>query len=179
MPDSLFTARRKPVASGVTLEQPRVSHGADIHRLIEACPPLDVNSTYLYLLLCEHFAGTCVRATRDDGTVGFVSAYCPPGRADVVFVWQVAVAAQVRGQGLAHSMLLDLLARDAVKPCRYLETTVSPSNDPSRAVFHALAKTLAAPLSEKPLFLETHFGREAHESETLIRIGPFTGASTQ
>ncbi len=179
MPDALFTARHNPVASGVTLAQPLVSHGADIHRLIEACPPLDGNSTYLYLLLCEHFAGTCVRATRDGNTVGFVSAYCPPGRADVVFVWQVAVAAEMRGQGLAHAMLLDLLARDALKPCRYLETTVSPSNGPSKAMFDALAKMLRAPLSEKPLFLETHFGREAHESETLIRIGPFTGASTQ
>jgi len=176
MPNSSATARRISVASGVTLEAPLVSHGADIQRLVAACPPLDVNSTYLYLLLCEHFSATCVRAVRDGRTQGFVSAYCPPGRADVVFVWQVAVAAQMRGQGLAQNMLLSLLSRDALRHCRYLETTVSPSNVPSMAVFHTLAQRLEAPVSESPLFLETHFGKEAHESETLIRIGPFEAA---
>ncbi|HUF81402.1 MAG TPA: diaminobutyrate acetyltransferase [Burkholderiales bacterium] len=157
----------------VAIGSPRVRDGADIHRLVAACEPLDLNSTYAYLLLCEHFPETCVRAEDHGRTVGFVSAYRPPKREDVIFVWQVAVAAELRGQGLARRMLRELLARPAVAGCRYMETTVSPSNGPSLRLFHRLARELGAPLAQQALFHEEDFGSERHESETLIRIGPF------
>ena len=157
----------------LTLDPPRVAHGADIQRLIGECAPLDVNSTYAYLLLCEHHAATCVHAALDGRTVGFVSGYQVPARTDVLFVWQVAVAAQMRGRGLAKTMLLDLLSRPHSKDCHHLETTISPSNAPSRALFHSLAHTLCAPVTEKPLFLQQHFGKDSHEPEILVRIGPF------
>jgi L-2,4-diaminobutyric acid acetyltransferase len=155
--------------------RPMVSHGADIHRLVSECKPLDLNSVYAYLLLCEHFAQTCVLAERAGRVVGFVSAYRPPARSEAVFVWQVAVAEQVRGGGLAMAMLRDLLARDAVRDCHYLETTVTPSNAPSRRLFRSLARELDAPLVENVLFHEKDFGGEGHETEALLRIGPFTG----
>jgi L-2,4-diaminobutyric acid acetyltransferase len=157
----------------VEIGAPRASDGADIHRLVAACPPLDINSTYAYLLLCRHFSGTCVRAARAGRTVGFISAYRPPERGDTIFVWQVAVDADSRGQGLARRMLHDLLERPAVRGCRYLETTVSPSNGASMKLFYRLARELDAPVAEEKLFEEADFGDERHESEQLIRIGPF------
>lgn len=160
---------------GVVLGAPGVRHGAAIHRLVDACRPLDLNSTYAYLLLCEHFAETCVHAEHSGRTVGFISAYRVPQRADVIFVWQVAVAEDMRGQGLARAMLRELLSRPALRGCCCLETTVSPSNEPSRRVFHGLARELRAPVTERVLFSERDFGGEHHERETLIRIGPFAG----
>jgi L-2,4-diaminobutyric acid acetyltransferase len=161
--------------SAIDIDSPRVRDGAAIHRLIEACKPLDVNSRYAYLLLCEHHAGTCVIARKDQCIVGFVSAYRIPQREDTLFVWQVAVDASARGTGLAKTMLRDLLARPLVRACAHLETTVSPSNTPSRRLFHALARELDAPVNETVLFAESDFGGEDHECETLIRIGPFRG----
>ena len=170
-------AAARPRASvGVVLGAPRVRDGAAIHQLVEACKPLDLNSTYAYLLLCEHFAETCVRAEREGRRVGFISAYRPPQRGDVVFVWQVAVAEEARGLGLARRMLEHLLARPALRGCCFLETTVSPSNEPSRRLFHGLARDLGAPVTERVLFDEPDFGKAQHECETLIRIGPFAGA---
>ena len=154
---------------------PEASHGADIHRLVAACKPLDLNSRYAYLLLCEHFADTCALARRGDQVVGFVSAYRPPDRDDTIFVWQVAVDAGTRGKGLAASMLQQILERPQVRECRFLETTVSPSNTPSRRLFHGLAHRLNAVLTESPLFAQDAFGEEDHECEMLIRIGPFPG----
>lgn len=168
----------EPETSGiaeVALGTPAVAHGAQIRRLVSQCPPLDVNSTYAYLLLCKHFAETCVRAEADGRTVGFVSAYRPPRHPDVLFVWQVAVAAPMRGRQLATRMLRALLQRDSTRGCRYLETTVSPSNGPSRRVFQALARNLGAPVAERMLFGERDFGSEEHEPEVLIRIGPIPG----
>jgi L-2,4-diaminobutyric acid acetyltransferase len=175
MSNTAATLRSKSSPAGVTLDRPLVSHGAGIQHLVSECAPLDVNSTYAYLLLCEHFADTCVRASRADTAVGFISGYRVPERSEVLFVWQVAVAAEMRGQGLARAMLLNLLSRDGLKTCRYVETTVSPSNAPSRALFYSLAQVLQAPVVEETLFSETQFGNEKHETETLIRIGPFSG----
>lgn len=171
-----FGATNRDGAPDVVLGAPRVRDGAAIHRLVEACKPLDLNSTYVYLLLCEHFAETCVHAKRAERTVGFVSAYRPPQHGNVIFVWQVAVAEEMRGQGLARAMLRELLARSALRGCRYLETTVSPSNEASRRLFHGLGRELRAPVSERALFGEHDFGEEHHECEALIRIGPFAGA---
>jgi L-2,4-diaminobutyric acid acetyltransferase len=170
---------RAEEARDYTLAPPGVRDGAAIHALVAASKPLDVNSVYAYLLLCEHFADTCVRAARAGRTVGFVSAYRPPQRPEVVFVWQVAVAGEMRGRGLARAMLEELLARAAVRGCRYLETTVSPSNEPSRRLFHSLARALEAPVDEQVLFHEEDFGDERHERETLIRIGPLGDPITE
>jgi L-2,4-diaminobutyric acid acetyltransferase len=165
----------------VTLGIPSVEDARDVHALIAACKPLDLNSTYAYLLLCTHFAQSCVYARQGGRPAGFVSAYVPPRRDDVMFVWQVAVAESARGQGLAGRMLHELLARPAARGCRYLETTVTPSNAPSTRLFRGLARELGAPLEEKPLFSEEDFGDEGHEAETLFRIGPIRGrqGSTQ
>ena len=166
---------KNPQSSAMDIASPRVSDGAAIHRLIEACKPLDVNSLYAYLLLCEHHAGTCVIARTDERIVGFVSAYRIPQREDTIFVWQVAVDASARGTGLAKTMLRDLLARPLVRGSTHLETTVSPSNTASRRLFYALARELDAPVNEEVLFAESDFGGENHECEMLIRIGPFGG----
>jgi L-2,4-diaminobutyric acid acetyltransferase len=72
-------------------------------------------------------------------------------------------------------MLLELLARPAVRRCRYLETTVTPSNAPSTSLFRGLARELRAPLEERPMFKEEDFGAEHHEAETLFRVGPIRG----
>lgn len=173
--EQIFEAARPRTAPDVALSAPGVRHGAAIHRLVEACKPLDLNSTYAYLLLCEHFAETCVHAERGGHTVGFISAYRRPKRSGVIFVWQVAVAKEMRGQGLARAMLRELIDRPALRDCRFLETTVSPSNEPSRRLFHSLARERQAAITERVLFSENDFGGEQHESEVLIRIGPFAG----
>jgi L-2,4-diaminobutyric acid acetyltransferase len=145
-----------------------------IRSLIEACPPLDVNSTYAYLLLCHHFRRTCVAAHCEDALAGFVSAYVPPAEPNTVFVWQVAVHPDHRGQRLGRAMLCELLARPNLRHVRHLHATVSRSNFASTRMFHALAAELGASCSDGVLFTQQHFGGEAHEAEMLLRIGPFT-----
>lgn len=155
------------------LRAPGRADGAAIHALIQACPPLDCNSCYAYLVLVEHFGGTCVIAEDRRGRiVGFISAYSPPGQPDTLFVWQVAVDASARGQGLAQRMLADLLARPACAGIRYVDTTVSPGNQASRALFHRFAASCQAVLTEHPLFQRQHFGGPGHDDEPLLRIGP-------
>jgi len=164
-----------PASSNSSLfREPRITDGAAIHRLVRACPPLDLNSPYAYLLLCAHHAGSCVVAEQEGETAGFISAYRPPSQADAVFIWQVAVALQARGQGLALQMLEHLLARPALAGCRWLETTVTPSNAASRRVFETLAARFNTQCAERTFFSTEDFQDSHHEPEMLIRIGPWT-----
>jgi L-2,4-diaminobutyric acid acetyltransferase len=154
------------------LRTPRRADGLAAHRLVGASPPLDLNSAYSYFLLCDHFAETCVIAEQDGALQGFLSAYRLPQDASRLFVWQMVVAADARGKGLAARMLDALLARPACVGVRYVEATVNPSNTASRRVFTRLASTRATGVVEEPFLDAADFGGTAHEAEVLLRVGP-------
>ena len=171
-PHETRAAGAAQAARSYRFRKPGRADGAAIHRLITQCPPLDRNSVYAYLLLCEHFRDTCVLAEHEGEIDGFISAYVPPGRPDVLFVWQVAVHARARGHGLGRAMLRELLQRPGLSPA-YIETTVGPDNEASRRMFAGLAKQLGASCTESPLFERHLFGDASHDDEILLRIGPF------
>ncbi len=141
--------------------------------LVRACPPLDVNSVYAYLLLAEHFPETCVLAEDDEGLSGLVTGYLPQARSDTLFVWQVAVAGRARGLGLGCRMLRALVERPQLSRVRYIETTVGPDNQASRRMFARLARGLRASTAESAFFDAAMFGAGNHGAEPLLRIGPF------
>ncbi|EIJ77005.1 diaminobutyrate acetyltransferase [Leptospirillum ferriphilum] len=149
--------------------------GRSVHRLISRCPPLDANSVYANLLQCLHFSGTSILAETGDGQLAaFISGYVLPENPDTLFIWQVAVDPVHRGKGVALSMLDALLDRTIPAGVRYLETTISPENGPSRTLFQKLFSRRKAPFSKRPLFgRETHFGG-GHDDEVLYRGGPFS-----
>jgi L-2,4-diaminobutyric acid acetyltransferase len=165
---------RPTTAENLLFDRPAAADGAAVHRLIRDCPPLDCNTTYAYMLLCRHFAETCVLARGEirDEPLGFLSAYLVPQRPDTLFVWQVAVHRDARGLGLAGRMLDDLLARPAHADVRFVETTISPSNRASIALFESFARRIETPIESAPFILEQDFGGEQHEAEDLYRLGP-------
>ncbi|PZQ21217.1 MAG: diaminobutyrate acetyltransferase [Sphingopyxis macrogoltabida] len=171
--DSFYAA-----TSDVAFRTPIAADGPAITALIAACPPLDRNSRYCNLLQCDHFADHCIIAEKQDGTtksgriIGWVSGYRPPSDPDAFFVWQVAVAAEGRGQGLAGRMITDLLARPAQRGVTHLITTVTGDNDASWALFRGLARDWNAEFDRTAHFdRQTHFAG-VHATEYLARIGP-------
>lgn len=156
----------------MTLRKPCKNDAPAVHRLISECPPLDLNSLYCYLLLGEHYPDTCVVAESNGWLDGYVSAYIPPSKPDVLFVWQVAVHKRARGQGLGRRMLASLLERPGLNQIRFIETTVGPGNAASRSMFGRFAQQLDAAIQESPLFEHRLFGSNGHDEEPLIRIGP-------
>ena len=158
----------------ISYREPTIADGAAIWRLVHQSGGLDTNSAYCYLLLSKDFAETCAVAESEDGIVGFVTAYLPPGRGDTLFVWQIGIAPNLRGKGVATGLLLELMRRDACNGIAFLEATVSPSNLASRALFASLAQRLGTTLAEYPCFDATLFPDTNHEPEHLLRAGPFT-----
>ncbi|WP_115896276.1 diaminobutyrate acetyltransferase [Marinomonas pollencensis] len=157
----------------IELKKPSALKGMEVNQLVADCAPLDRNSVYCNLLQCDHFRETSVAAERNQLLVGFVSGYLIPASTDTLFIWQVAVSETVRGKGLAKRMLNEILSRSACSQVRFIETTITQANAGSWALFRSLAKALNAPLEESVKFdQETHF-KGKHDSEYLVRIGPF------
>lgn len=180
MPESQGATRREEpgaAATPVRMRTATVEDGPHIWRLVKATGVLDVNSSYSYLMLGAHFGDTCVVAEEDGRVVGFVTAYRLPRRPEVVFVWQVGVDESMRGRGVARRMLEALVRLDACRGVEFLETTVTPSNQPSQALFRSFARHLGTDCRVSPFFPESLFPETGHEAEELYRIGPFaTGA---
>lgn len=161
-------------AHALSLRQPVRGDGAALYELIAACPPLDLNSRYAYMLLCEHFAETCIIAEADGKLVGAVTAYVPPGRLDTLFVWQVAVAQPMRGQQLGRRMLEHLLQHCiTAHRIKWLEATISPGNHASQKLFTKLAARHGAGCTTSALFSADDFGESGHEEECLYKLGPW------
>ncbi|MCA0899477.1 diaminobutyrate acetyltransferase [Microbulbifer agarilyticus] len=168
-----------PNGGEVQLRLPVSEDGTSVHQLIENCPPLDTNSLYCNLLQASHFAATSVAAERNGALVGFISGYIIPDRPDTLFIWQVAVAEGGRGMGLAGRMLREILARPACRGVSHLETTITPDNEASWALFRGFARKLGAACADTVMFdRERHFNGQ-HDSELLVRIGPFSPVGHQ
>jgi L-2,4-diaminobutyric acid acetyltransferase len=167
---------KEPINSHPTVVRPvQKQDGAALHDLIAACPPLDLNSRYAYLLLCHHHARTSVVAEVDGELIGAVTAYIPPTQPDTLFVWQVAVASASRGQQLGQRMLEYLLQETCVPhQLRWIETTISPDNAASHKLFTKFASQHDAGCSITTLFTAESFGVSGHEEERLYTIGPLT-----
>ena len=161
----------------VSLRSPALEDGMAVFRLVENCPPLDMNSSYCNLLQCSHFANTSVAAQMNGEMVGFISGYVIPERADTLFVWQVAVAEPARGLGLASRMLDHILARPHCADIAYLETSITQDNHASWALFKSLAKGLSADFQSSGWMDKEHHFAGQHDSEALVRIGRFNSQS--
>jgi len=157
----------------IVLRKPVKADGPAVTDLIAECPPLDENSRYCNLLQCTDFTETCVLAEAESGLLGWISGYIPPRTPESLFIWQVAVHADGRGQGLGKRMLRELLNREAARDCRYLRTTITRDNDASWGLFGSFAKELDTELDHR-----VHFCREKHfdsqsKTEHELTIGPF------
>lgn len=160
-----------------TLRRPARDDGAALHQLIAGCPPLDLNSPYAYLLLCEHHADTCVVAEQSGKIVGAVTGYMLPARPDILFVWQVAVAQPMQGQGLGQRMLDHLFQRClSSQAMTGVETTISPSNLHSQKLFAGIARQHRVSCEATPFLTADDFGGSSHEEERLYQLGPWPAA---
>ena len=146
--------------------------GASVWKLACDSGVLEANSCYAYLLLCTDFADTCLIVERDRELLGFVVAYRPPSNPDSVFVWQIAIRDDARGQGLGQRLLGALVELPGCEGITALEATVGRSNLASHRLFRAFARERGAGCEVTEGFTRAHFGSLAHEEEDRFRIGP-------
>lgn len=160
--------------NAIIIRKPHKDEGAALWQAVRATPELDCNSCYSYHMICHHFSNTSVVAHTSNSMCGFVTGYFLPDAPGTLFIWQMGVAQEARGRGLALAMLIRLLTRDVCKKVSQIETTVSTANIPSQKVFEKVAGLLETGLTILPFLEPRHFPEPGHADETLIRIGPVT-----
>lgn len=165
--------------SEVTYRTPSIEDGAEIWKMVDEAAALDANSSYAYFMACRNFAATSVVAEVDDEIAGMVTAYPLPSDPQRLFVWQVSVREEAQGQGIAAGMLKELLTREDCASVRYIETTISPGNEASEALFRSIAAYFNAAMHKKEIYKDEHFPDEEHKIEQLFVIGPITRVDNQ
>lgn len=159
------------------LRAPTQEDGEGVYRLVRDAGTLDLNSAYMYILLCDRFAETCVVAEQHGRVVGTVLGFLPPRDPRTIFVWQVGVSPDARGQGLAGRLLQALVERPACEAVTHMETTITPSNTASDALFRSFARRQGADVEVFEGYRGALFPEEGHEPERLYRIGPLESLS--
>ncbi|MFD4368155.1 diaminobutyrate acetyltransferase [Rhodococcus sp. NPDC058521] len=154
----------------VLFRSPQIADGVRLWEIARNTEVLDLNSSYAYLLWCRDFSRTSVVTVVDNRVVGFVTGFTRPDAPHTLMVWQVAVDADQRGKGLAGRMLTELLDRLAPDGVTHLETTISPDNEASIALFTALARRRNTTITRSDLFQPENFP-DGHEAEELYTIG--------
>lgn len=154
--------------ASVVLRAPTLTDATSVFDLVDACKPLDLNSHYLYLLQCSHFADTCVVAEVDGKVAGWVSGYLLPESNSTFFVWQVAVGPEARGLGLGARMI-QWLVQKHTKTTK-IHTSITPDNEASWGLFKSLARKWGSDLSSSDWFeSQSHFAGR-HDTEVLVEI---------
>lgn len=158
--------------SSIQFRHPQLADGLALYELVKACPPLDLNSSYLYFLQASHFAETCLLAEQNGEIVGFVSAYRRPDNMQDLFIWQVAVAAQARGQGLGRQLVSQLIAAqiNTGQPLNSVSCTISPSNLASQGLFKSLAEQHRLLIKRESFIEAEQFGAQGHEAEDTYTL---------
>lgn len=155
----------------IIISKPSKKQGKQIYDLVKSTKVLDVNSEYLYLLQTTHFRDMCSVATYQEKVIGFVSGYMIPNEQNTLFIWQVAVDSNYRGNDLARKLIMDIIQRKELN-VNYLHTTVSPSNNASIRVFEKVAAHYETQMTNET-FIEVDDFIDEHEEEVLYKIGPF------
>lgn len=153
----------------IIIRHPKASDGAEVWALAKAAG-VDENSVYCYLLLCHQFSDSTAITVAGDRIVGFSVGFRMPAEPTTLFVWQVGVAADYKGRGLAREMIL-WLCRRPDNPVHTIDATITPLNVASQALFASVAKQLDAHWEyHDDMFSSKDFGQQDHEPERLFRI---------
>ena len=156
----------------IQIKNPDSDYGYQISELIKNSPPLDLNSTYLYFIQSHYFNKTCAIAVNEiDRVIGFVSVFQDPRKKDTLFIWQVAISKDARGDGLASKLIHFILQEHP--HMQFIETTITKDNTSSISLFNKISQELNTNIIEEPFLDKTKHFLNQHDSENLFRIGPF------
>tara|TARA_B100000795_G_C22697492_1_gene398212 strand:+ start:128 stop:634 length:507 start_codon:yes stop_codon:yes gene_type:complete len=157
--------------SAIKITHPSKEDGISVAELIKRCPPLDLNSTYHYLIQSHYFSKTCSIAFDNKKVVAFVSGFINSSKNNSLFIWQVAIDENYRGKELGIELIEFILNQN--KNLDSIETTVTKNNISSRRMFQKICEKYKSRISELILFDKEKDFANKHDSEMLIKIGPF------
>lgn len=147
----------------ITYRNPNVSDAGGMWELAKQSP-LDLNSSYSYLMMAEYFSDHCMVALNGERVAGFVTGFIQNKSPTTLFIWQVAVDKEYRGNNIAFDMISKLY--DFLNVNR-IEATVTRDNKSSLGLFRKLSEEYGMHFSTDKGFNEDDFPDD-HETEMLV-----------
>lgn len=153
------------------IRSPSSLDGAQMWKLVKDSGKLDLNSTYFYVAMSHWFSDSCKLAFDPESNrlIGMIIGFRLPTDKETLFIWQIAVDEQFRGQGIAIKLLEDVAN---ISEIRYVEATIAPSNLSSKRLFTKWSTAMQTTMIVKDGFGLDCFPNLNHEKENLYRIGP-------
>ncbi|MCB6203029.1 GNAT family N-acetyltransferase [Extibacter muris] len=139
-----------------------------IVELVGRCGPyVQPHPDYYYWLFSHYGSAYTLYAEEDGCIIGFVSSFPMNCRENEIFVIQICVDNQHRGQGIGEKLLDTLYQRHQSGGRCVLECTISPKNLASQRTF----RKLAAKYNGSWEWKETLFDGEIREQVFRVDIG--------
>ena len=153
----------------LSIRTPLLSDAQGMERMASECGELDVHNRYAYLLCCSLFKKTSRLAVKRGEPAGFLTALRVPEYPERLFVWQIGVRPDFRGQGVARALLNHVVLQSGPPRLQRLEATVAPSNLASMRLFEKFAASQDTALQRCPFFAASLFPDD-HEGEDRISL---------
>lgn len=120
---------------------------------------------YIYWMLGKYFPSTCLVAERDDQILGYIGALCA-GEKQKIFVWQIAVKANIRGQEIGRKLLENIVVAAGNLGICQLEIAINDKNIPCKRMVEKLVRDFGGTITEK----ETYYNEGFNETVYCIHI---------
>lgn len=156
------------IPTDLTITSLTAENSVAVQRLVRECAPLTLHTPYSYWVMLT-YGGNLSRAVWQDGRLAACALVVPAGTT-VAFVWQLGVAPQYRGKGLAGAVLRAVWDERA-EWVAHLETTIAPDNHKSYASFAGLARARGLELREVAAIGVAGPDGSMVERETHYRLG--------
>lgn len=122
-----------------TLRSCSVADVEGIVQFVESCPPLDLHTPFTYWVTLRYWGRHCFVATMADRIVGYASAIGSGGGDDVLYLWQIGVASELRGRGLAQRLIESVADVGRESGFQVLQVSIAPDNEASLRAFRRFA----------------------------------------
>lgn len=148
--------------SEATLRPARRGDAEAMHALAAECPPLEVYPLHEYVILLRYCGDLACVAEVDGEIVGFEVGIPASRRQGVYFLWQIGVAPDERGTGLAQQLLETLEERVRAAGYHTIELTVDPANEPSYRLFRSAGYDNVSRREDSAIEVDGHWAVEDH-----------------
>jgi L-2,4-diaminobutyric acid acetyltransferase len=111
----------------------------EIRKFVKHSKPLDLHTVFTYWTLFKYFGDTCFVLEKEGRIIGFISGLLCSNQPDTLYLWQIGIDPDYRGNRYAEILIKRVVAAARAKGCKGLQITIAPENRSSYRLFSRFA----------------------------------------
>lgn len=110
-----------------------------IRKFVKRSKPLDLHTVFTYWTLFKYFGDTCFVLEKEGRIIGFISSLLSSNQPDTLYLWQIGIDPDYRGNRYAEILLKRVVEAARAKDCKGLQVTIAHENRSSYRLFSRFA----------------------------------------